>query len=149
MLSTLIEMLFQEWMVKRSDGFAKWLYGSEAFLGLIFTLIAINYVGPIALLSIFYSVWQVTKYFEAQRKRSVANNMNWNPSPFAVGTAFIFFAMSVIFIPPLMIFLVFATFDISPLLSLLIFVVSIFGVYRFVKALALLRISEWPGDDIF
>jgi hypothetical protein len=51
--------------------------------------------------------------------------------------------------PILLNFLAFGALDTSPWLSLVFAVASIAAVYWPIKALVLLRKSEWPGDYIF
>ena len=147
MLSKIIETLPQGWLLDRSDGFAKWLYATESALGLLLTVSAWEEFGPLGLAALLYPAWQITKYYDLQRRREIGRRDPWSPSTFAVACASVFFVLGAVTMAPLSIFLSFGV-D-QTLLKLLVVAAGPALVYHNVMALRKLRKSEWLDEAVF
>lgn len=143
MLSGLIEKFFQDWLLRRSDGFARWLYGSECILGFFLFCFAIAGLGWLGTLFLLYSIWQLKKYFENDRKRAKRHGLDWKPSATAQLVACAHaIAMLVILLPILVWFALFLAEQTWLKLGLLAFVAL--AATMNVRALIQLRQGMWP-----
>ncbi|MEM6486235.1 MAG: hypothetical protein AAF662_14775 [Pseudomonadota bacterium] len=60
----------QSLLLHTSDGFARWLYGSETCVALFLTIAtSANGADPSHLVGIWYALWNITQYYDNQRDR--------------------------------------------------------------------------------